>query len=124
MLFKKTSRILFLLLLYISSLEASNYGSLLFHGNCITCHDETQTLSAPSVIDFREKYITAFPKREDFVNYMSEWVLHPKEETSIMLEAIEKYELMPELVFDIDTLKIISEYIYDTDFKITHEGHK
>ena len=69
----------------------------------------------------KKSYITAFPKREDFVNYMSEWVIHPKEETSIMLEAIEKYELMPELGFDIDTLKIISEYIYDTDFKITHE---
>ena len=122
--FKKISKLTLLFLLFFSSVEASNYGSLLFHGNCITCHFETKAVSAPSVIDFKEKYKTAFPKKEDFVNYMSEWILHPKAETSIMLHAIEKYELMPELGFDIETLKIISEYIYDTDFKSAHEGHK
>ena len=122
--FKKTSKLLFFILLYVGNLEASNYGSLLFHGNCVTCHAETKTVSAPSVIAFKEKYITAFPKKEDFVSYMSGWVLHPKEETSIMLEAIEEHELMPELGFDIETLKVISEYIYDTDFNDKHEGHK
>ena len=34
-----------------------------------------------------------------------------------MHDAIKKYELMPELGYDLDTLKSIAEYIYDTDFK-------
>lgn len=47
---------------------------------------------------------------------MSKWVQYPKKETSIMKDAIIKYELMPELGFDLDTLEQISEYIYESDF--------
>ena len=43
-------------------------------------------------------------------------VLKPNEHTSIMSDAIQKYELMPEIGYDLTTLKEISEYIYDTDF--------
>ncbi|MGB5963959.1 MAG: cytochrome C, partial [Sulfurimonadaceae bacterium] len=63
------------------------------------------------------------PKKEDFVKYMSTWVQHPNEETSIMRDAIEKHELMPELAFDLETLKTIAAYIYETDFTKKHEGH-
>jgi hypothetical protein len=34
-----------------------------------------------------------------------------------MMDAIEKYELMPELAFDKTTLEEISEFIYENDFK-------
>ena len=107
-----------------SSLEADSLGSLFFHGNCITCHKELKAVSAPSVMDFRENYLRAFPKKEDFVEYMSQWVEHPNEESSIMQDAIKKYELMPELGFEKSTLKIISAYIYETDFSKLHEGHE
>ena len=33
-----------------------------------------------------------------------------------MSDAIRKYELMPELGYDLDTLEKISTYIYETDF--------
>ena len=72
----------------------------------------------------KEKYLIAFPKKDDFVAYMSEWVKNPKEETSIMLDAIKKYELMPYLHYEFETLKEISAYIYETDFTKNHEGHK
>jgi len=111
------------LILCISHLNAASLGSLLFHGNCITCHEETKAVSAPSVMEFRANYLRAFPQKKDFVEYMSEWVKHPNTETSIMLEAIKKYELMPELGFEKSTLEIISEYIYETDFTKEHEGH-
>ena len=101
-------------------LSASNYQSLLFHGNCSTCHFATKTVSAPSVLNFKKVYLTAFPKKEDFINYMSHWVQHPNAQTSLMTDAIQKHELMPELGFDLDTLKNISIYIYDTDFTKTH----
>ena len=107
-----------------SSLSGASLGSLLFHGNCITCHEETKAVSAPSVLEFREHYLRAFPKKKDFVNYMSAWVEHPDAQKSIMLDAIKKYELMPELGFEKSTLEIIAEYIYETDFTKEHEGHK
>ena len=104
-------------------LNAANFDSLLFHGNCVTCHAEHTSISAPSITSIKENYLRAFPKKEDFVAYMSKWVEHPNADTSIMLEDIKKYELMPELGFDRSTLEIISAYIYETDFSKEHEGH-
>ena len=55
---------------------------------------------------------------------MSEFALHPKRELSIMQDSIDKHELMPELGYDIETLREIAEYIYDTEFDKPHSGHK
>ena len=76
------------------------------------------------MMEIRKNYLTAFEEKEDFVKYMSEWVSHPKEETSIMLGAIKKYELMPYLHYDIEALKEIAAYIYETDFNEHHKGHE
>lgn len=54
---------------------------------------------------------------------MSTWVKEPKEETSLMLDAIQKYELMPNLSYELDALRDISAYIYETDFTKEHGGH-
>ena len=114
----------FIFLLLTLQLQATNYDALLFHGNCTTCHFENETVSAPSVVAFRAHYLSAFPQKKDFVDSMATWVEHPKEETSLMHDAIEKHGLMPEMAFDIETLRTISAYIYDTDFSKKHEGHK
>ncbi len=103
-------------LLLNSLLYGSDYGELLLHGNCTTCHNIDKSISAPSLKIIRQRYRSAFPKKEDFVSYMSQWVLKPNEKTSIMSDMIDKYELMPELGYDIDTLQKISEYIYKTKF--------
>ncbi len=110
-------------LLAFSSLNADTIGSLLFHGNCTTCHYETKTISAPSMIDVRKHYKTAFSKKEDFIKYMSRWVANPNPKTSIMLQSIEKHGIMPHLGFEEEALKEIVEYIYDTDFTKKHKGH-
>jgi len=122
MLKNKPYLITFLLISTIN-LNADSLGSLLFHGNCITCHFEKKDDSAPAIITVRENYLRAFPKKDDFVNYLAKWVTHPNAENSIMLDAVKKYELMPELGYDESTLKTIAEYIYDTDFTKEHEGH-
>ncbi len=113
-----------ILLLSTLNLNAGSIGSLLFHGNCITCHFENKDDSAPSIMRVRENYLRAFPQKKDFVDYLSKWVLEPNAEGSLMLDAIKKYELMPLLGYEESTLKIIAEYIYDTDFTKEHEGHK
>ncbi|MDD5158054.1 cytochrome C [Sulfurimonas sp.] len=108
------------LLLFLSVsclLEADNASSLLFNGNCLTCHHETKTVSAPSMVELRSRYLSVFSKKEDFVNYMSAWVEHPNAKTSIMQDAIKKHALMPDLGFDKEVLRDISTYIYETDFK-------
>ncbi|WP_457747988.1 cytochrome C [Sulfurimonas sp.] len=112
---------LFVFLFY--NLHANESGSLLFHGNCVTCHYELQDKSAPSMLHVRERYLQAFPKKEDFVAYMSTWVLHPNEEGSIMQDAIKKYELMPQLAFEKEVLEEITSYIYETDFKKNNKNN-
>ena len=106
-----------------SSLCADSVGSLLFHGNCTTCHNETKTISAPSMVKIREHYISAFSKKEDFVKYMSIFVANPSEKISIMLRSVSKHGIMPHLGFEEEALKEIVEYIYDTDFTKKHSGH-
>ena len=106
------------------NLFGDSLGSLLFHGNCITCHDENIDKSAPSMLHVKEVYKSAFPKKEDFVKYMSEWIIKPDAKTSLMDGAIKKYELMPLLGYEMVALKDITAFIYDTDFTKEHEGHK
>jgi len=117
------SKALFLLS-FTLSLNAADMGSLLFHGNCTTCHYELEDKSAPAMIKVQQRYKTAFGNKKEFVKYMSEWVSHPNAAHSIMQDAVEKYGLMPELAFEKDVLQEISSYIYETDFSKLHAGHK
>ncbi len=116
-------KILFILTTFCVLYAEDPYASLLFHGNCTTCHFEQKTVSAPAVVEFKKRYMDAFKTKEDFVFYMSQWVVSPKKETSIMHDAIKKHGLMPELGFDLSTIEIISSYIYDTDFIKEHSNH-
>jgi hypothetical protein len=113
----KKFSLIFLSLFYSSTLFGdNNYGRLLLYGNCITCHHESKSISAPSLKILKDRYISIFPKKKDFVAYMSTWVLKPNKSGSVMKDMIERYEIMPELGYDIDTLKKIAIYIYENDF--------
>lgn len=109
-------KLLFILILFFTNIFASQYGQLLFQGNCVTCHYINEKKSAPSIIEVKEHYITAFPIEKDFVDYMSTWILRPSEKMSIMQHSIDEFGLMPELAYDEYTLKEIAKYIYKTDF--------
>jgi len=106
----------FVLSFFCVSLNGDSLGSLLFNGNCATCHFKTKTVSAPSMMEVRENYRRAFSDKKEFVKYMSAWVANPSKERSIMLQAIDKHGLMPHLGFEAEALKETVEYIYDTDF--------
>lgn len=104
------------LVIFLNYLYAGSYASLLYYGNCVTCHQIKSAKSAPSIIEVQLAYKNAFKNKETFVEYMSTWVLEPNEEGSLMHDAIEKYGLMPQLAYDKDVLKDIAVFIYETDF--------
>lgn len=108
----------FFLLISIFTILNANYKELLFNGNCVTCH-KTNNLnkSAPTIMEIQKRYKNVFLNKDEFVLYMTDWVYKPNEKTSIMQDAIDKYELMPELAYDKNTLKEISEFIYDNNFE-------
>lgn len=66
--------------------------------------------------EVRARYKTAFADKKSFIKYLSEWVASPSKEHSIMLDAIKKHGLMPQLAYEKDVLEDIAEYIYETDF--------
>ena len=94
----------------------ASYSELLFNGNCVTCHHETQSISAPSIQEVQENYKQAFPNKKEFVAYMSQWVLKPTLSGSLMVDSVKNYGLMPELGYRKDVLEEIAEYIYEKDF--------
>lgn len=108
-------------LIFFSQLNAADIRALFFNGNCATCHYKNTVQSAPSITEIRNVYRSVFLDKSSFVKHMSEWVLKPDANTSLMSGAIKKFELMPELGYDLDTLKEISKYIYETDFSKKHD---
>jgi hypothetical protein len=109
-------RFIILILIFINNAFCISSAELLFNGNCVTCHFKTQDISAPSIQKVQKVYKKAFPKKDDFVKYMSNWVFAPNSEGSLMHDAIDKYEIMPTLGFEKEYLKDITSYIYDTNF--------
>lgn len=109
-------KIITILMIIYAPIFASNYGSLLFDGNCVTCHHKTKSVSAPSIKEIQTNYLRAFPEKIAFIDAMSTWVYEPNMTTSIMKDAIDKYGLMPLLSYDKATLEEISAYIYETQF--------
>ena len=109
------TRIIYLILpiLIVTLANADSYGRLLLYGNCITCHHETKSISAPSLQIIKQRYHESFEDKKEFVHYMVQWVYKPSIEGSIMHDMIEKYELMPELGYDKDTLEKIATYLYE-----------
>ena len=103
------------LLIFTTSLFAS-YEELLFNGNCITCHKIKEAKSAPSISEIQMRYKSAFSSKDEFVKYMSNWVLKPTVQGSIMHDSIEKHGLMPELGYHKEVVQKIATYIYETDF--------
>jgi cytochrome c551/c552 len=101
---------------FYSQLLVADDGALLFNGNCITCHHPQKSISAPSMQEVRSRYQLAFSTKEEFVHYMTAFVINPSEEQSIMQDMIEKYELMPILGYEESVIEDIASYIYGEDF--------
>ncbi len=104
-----------LLIIILSKLlNANDEGRVLFFGNCIACHGEYGKRVAPHFIEIKGYYMIAYPKREDFIENMAKWLSMPNTKNSKLPDAIAKYKLMPYLAIDLETLKDISAYIYDS----------
>jgi cytochrome c551/c552 len=93
----------------------ANDGELLFNGNCVTCHFVKKAKSAPSMMEVVKRYKDTFATKTDFVKYMTKFVIEPKADSSIMLDKIQKYELMPHLGYEKVVVEEISSYLYDAN---------
>ena len=101
--------------LFASNIFADD-GSLLFNGNCVTCHNAEKSISAPSMREIKERYLSTFSEKREFIKYMSLFVIQPDENISIMRDKIQKYKIMPILGYEESVAKEIASYIFETDF--------
>jgi len=89
---------------------------------CMICHVEKPSpdmkgkMLAPPMMRIKEHYLPSFPNKEDFVSAIVEFSRNPTEDKVLMPGATRKFNLMPNLGYTEEDLKIIAEIIYDTDF--------
>ena len=113
-------RLVYILIIVFSPTTwGADDGALLFNGNCATCHHLQKASSAPTIYEVRQRYLQAFPDKKDFIKYMSDFVLNPSYEKSLMHDKIEKYGLMPQMAYERDVVKEIIAYIYNGEIEAT-----
>jgi len=103
------------------NIDANDIRELLLHGNCTTCHFINKSISAPAMSIVQKRYKQAFADKKMFIKFMVDFIKNPDKNNSIMLDMIKKYELMPKIAFDEDTLKEIASYLYDVNLTIDLE---
>jgi len=104
----------------VNSYDSKGYE--LMQQKCFICHIEKPDPSkrdlmiAPPMLRVQEHYKPSYPKKNEFVQAITEWVKNPSESKTLMPGAIRKFKLMPKLPYEDDDLKLILEALYDIDF--------
>jgi len=97
-------------------------GYELMQQKCFICHMEKpdpskkNTMLAPPMLKVQEHYKPTYSTKEEFVNAITKWVLHPEEKNTLMPGAIRKFNVMPKLPYKEENIKLIAETLYDIDF--------
>ena len=95
-------------------------GEELFTTHCASCHGieapESGVRLAPPVSMVKSHYESSYPEKKEFVSKISEWVVAPDVEKSIMPGAVRKFEVMPPLELKKSELKAVGTYMYKTSF--------
>ena len=107
----------YILLFFLTLKLFANEQALLYNGNCTACHKEDNVKSAPSMREIKKRYKAAFSEKREFIKYMTQFVIDPKEEHSIMSDKIIKYKIMPLLGYEKSVIEDIATYIYEKDFR-------
>ena len=98
-------------------------GEQLYDTFCSACHVKAPPATiAPPVFAMVDHVKGVYPEKAAFVNRVVGWVANPQADEALMKGAIDKFGLMPLLGYPEDQVRIIAEYLYDSDFA-KPEGH-
>ncbi len=98
-------------------------GYALMKQKCFICHLEKpdpakrNQMIAPPMVRVQQHYKPAYPKRNDFVQAVMNYVKNPSEKTTLMPGAVKRFHLMPKLVYTNQELRLIAETLYQHDFQ-------
>ena len=95
-------------------------GDDLFKTYCNVCHgdevSDPQARLAPPVYMIKQHYAKRFEDKDIFIDKISNWIIKPSENTTVMPGAIRWFNLMPPLALEEKDRKAIADYIFNTDF--------
>jgi mono/diheme cytochrome c family protein len=100
------------------SAQASQDGKSLFESLCMSCHVVSgKPTVAPPVFGMKNHVMQAYPRREDFINYVIHWVKQPDASRSLMPGAVRRFGVMPALPYPEEQVRKVAGFLYDTNFK-------
>jgi mono/diheme cytochrome c family protein len=85
---------------------------------CLICHGAGEShddLLAPPLRGVKNHYLEDYPEREEFVEALVKWNAGPDSNEAIMIGAVERFGVMPALMYPAEEVRAIAEYIYDND---------
>ena len=107
--------------LLMTNASASD-GKELYGQLCASCHvPNSNSKIAPPIFAVVDHVRQAYPKREDFISRIVEWVEEPETEVALMPGAIRKFNLMPKLGYSQPDVEKIAEYLFDKDTILSKE---
>jgi len=92
-------------------------GKQLLQDNCMGCHNaELDPPMGPPMFAVQKRYKMATSDRNDFINQLTVFTLHPSEDRAVMINAVELLGVMPDIGTNESDVRKIAAYIHDTTF--------
>lgn len=96
-------------------------GEKLMKQYCYACHSPTgseETQAAPPMIAVKRHYMMGNPSQEDFAQSMLEFIENPTDKNAIMHGAVDRFGVMPKMVFGDEKMLKITDFLYNHDPEI------
>ena len=101
--------------------EINNHpGKKLMETNCYTCHNPPASHDdriGPPMVAIKKHYIDNNTTKEEFTKSIQDWIKNPSEENAKMFGAVKRFGVMPKLAFSEETIKEITDYMYNFDIE-------
>ena len=102
----------------MGSVSTNPSGEQLYDSLCAACHVKTPPASiAPPVFALVDHTRDMYPGKVEFVNRIVDWVANPQADQALMAGAVDKFGLMPKLGYSENQVRLVAEYLYESDFK-------
>lgn len=100
--------------------ESPHPGKTLMETNCYVCHNPTanhEDRVGPPMIAVKKHYLIEGMSKEEFTDAIQNWIANPTEDNAKMPGAIRRFGIMPKQMFPEETIRLISEYLFENDIE-------
>jgi len=105
----------------ISEISKSE-GYKLMEQKCFICHfvkpdpSKKGSMIAPPMLRVQQHYKPTYPNKEEFINKITEWIVNPSKQRTLMPGAVRKFDIMPKLGYSKKEIQLIAETLFEIDF--------